>query len=320
MRYLVTGGAGFIGSHLTQRLLRDGHKVTILDTFTTGRHDNLAYILSDNLTIFEGSVLDRHLLKKLAAEVDFVFHLAAAVGVFNIVRDPLRSLQINIQGTERILEIATDLNLPVLITSSSEVYGKNTSNKLNEDDDRVLGPTSIARWSYSEAKAIDEFLAISFYNDFSLPSRIVRLFNTVGPRQVGNYGMVIPRFVSSSLKNEQIEIYGTGEQTRCFTHVLDVIDALLLISNSDKTIGEVINIGNDFEITISNLAKKIVSMTDSKSEIVYRKYEEIYEKDFEDMQRRVPDISKIKRLTGWTPTRDLDSILLDVIAYEKNGS
>ena len=319
MRYLVTGGAGFIGSHLTQRLLRDGHKVTILDTFTTGRHENLADISSDNLTMFQGSILDRQLLKKCAADVDFVFHLAAAVGVFNIVRDPLHSLQTNIQGTECVLEIAKELNLPILVTSSSEVYGKNTSKKLNEDDDRVLGPTSIARWSYSEAKAIDEFLAISFYKEFSLPSRIVRLFNTVGPRQVGNYGMVIPRFVSRALKDEQIEIYGTGEQTRCFTHVLDVIDSLLLISNSDKTIGEVINIGNNFEITISNLAKKIISLTNSRSEIVYKKYEEVYEKDFEDMQRRVPDLSKIKRLTGWAPTRDLDSILLDVIAYEKNG-
>jgi len=319
VRYLVTGGAGFIGSHLTQRLLRDGHKVTILDTFTTGRHENLADLSHSNLTIFEGSILDRPLLKKLAADVDFVFHLAAAVGVFNIVRDPLRSLQTNIQGTESVLEVAKELGLPLLVTSSSEVYGKNTSDKLNEDDDRVLGPTSIARWSYSEAKAIDEFLAISFHKEFSLPTRIVRLFNTVGPRQVGNYGMVIPRFVSSALKNENIEIYGTGEQTRCFTHVLDVIDALLLIAKSENTIGEVINIGNNFEITISNLAKKIISMTDSKSEVVYKKYEEVYEKDFEDMQRRVPDISKIKRLTGWSPTRDLDSILLDVIAYEKNG-
>jgi UDP-glucose 4-epimerase len=235
------------------------------------------------------------------------------------VRDPLRSLQTNIQGTESVLEIAKELGLPLLVTSSSEVYGKNTSDRLSEDDDRVLGPTSIARWSYSEAKAIDEFLAISFHKEFSLPTRIVRLFNTVGPRQVGNYGMVIPRFVSSALKSENIEIYGTGEQTRCFTHVLDVIDALLLISNSDNTIGEVINIGNNSEITISNLAKKIISMTDSESEIVYKKYEEVYEKDFEDMQRRVPDISKIKRLTGWAPTRDLDSILLDVIAHEKNG-
>lgn len=319
MRYLVTGGAGFIGSHLTQRLLHDGHKVTILDTFTTGRHENLADLSNGNLTIFDGSILDRPLLKKLATDVDFIFHLAAAVGVFNIVRNPLRSLQTNIQGTESVLEVAKELSLPLLITSSSEVYGKNISDKLNEDDDRVLGPTSIARWSYSEAKAIDEFLAISFYKEFSLPTRIVRLFNTVGPRQIGNYGMVIPRFVSSALKNENIEIYGTGEQTRCFTHVLDVIDALLLIANSDNTIGEVINIGNNSEITISNLAKKIISMTDSKSEIVYKKYEEVYEKDFEDMQRRVPDISKIKRLTGWVPNRDLDSILLDVIAHEKNG-
>ena len=319
MRYLVTGGAGFIGSHLTQRLLHDGHKVTILDTFTTGRHENLADLSHSNLRIFDGSILDRPLLKKLAIDVDFIFHLAAAVGVFNIVREPLSSLQTNIQGTESVLEIAKELGLPLLVTSSSEVYGKNTSEKLNEEDDRVLGPTSIARWSYSEAKAIDEFLAISFHKEFSLPTRIVRLFNTVGPRQVGNYGMVIPRFVCSALKNENIEIYGTGEQTRCFTHVLDVIDALLLIANSDNTIGEVINIGNNSEITISNLAKKIISMTDSKSEIVYKKYEEVYEKDFEDMQRRVPDISKIKRLTGWAPTRDLDSILLDVIAYEKNG-
>jgi len=319
MRYLVTGGAGFIGSHLVRRLLEEGHEVVVLDNFSTGPRTNLALNTKTHLTIFDGSVLDQSALTKAAKGVDFIFHLAAAVGVFNIVDHPIESLRTNINGTENVLELARNQEVPMLITSSSEVYGKNTSNSLSEDDDRVIGSPAIARWSYSEAKAIDEFLALAYHREYGLETRVVRLFNTVGPGQLGSYGMVVPRFVSAALKGEDIEIYGTGEQTRCFTHVTDVVEALLAISRSPHTIGEIINIGNTDEISIKKLAEKIVSLTGSKSEIVFKEYGEVYDSNFEDMQRRVPNIEKITRLVGWTPKRKLDDIIRDVVEHEKNG-
>lgn len=241
------------------------------------------------------------------------------MGVFNIVQKPIESMKTNIFGTENVLEFARERNIPVLVTSSSEVYGKNASNSLSEDDDRVIGSPAIARWSYSESKAIDEFLALAYHREYGLETRVVRLFNTVGPGQLGSYGMVVPRFVSAALKDKDIEIYGTGEQTRCFTHVADVVEALIAISRSPKTIGEIINIGNTDEISIKELAEKIILMTGSKSQIVFKKYDEVYESNFEDMQRRVPNIEKIKRLVGWTPKRKLDDIIRDVVQREKNG-
>ena len=313
MRFLVTGGAGFIGSHLTDRLLTDRYQVKVLDDSSTGRLENInQYKSNSNFEYVDGSVLNEGLLESIVKDVDYIFHLAAAVGVFNIVNHPLASLVTNIRGTENILEAALKKNTPVFLSSSSEVYGKNTSDSLEESDDRILGSPTTLRWSYSEAKAIDETLAFAYWTEKKLPTRIVRFFNTVGPRQVGAYGMVIPRFVSMALMNEPITIYGNGEQTRCFGHVHDVIDAVMSVAFSNKTIGKVINIGNNFEISMNDLAKKIIKETNSKSEIKYIPYSEAYGDGFEDMERRVPNIDLIKSLTGWQPKRDLTQIIKDV--------
>ena len=313
MKFLITGGAGFIGSHLTDRLVADGNHVTVLDNLSTGRKENLsAHLGGDKVEFIEGSILDLPLLDKLINESDYVFHLAAAVGVFNIVNHPLDSLKTNIRGTENVLESALNNSKPVFLTSSSEVYGKNTSDSLRESDDRITGTPVKLRWSYSEAKAIDESLAYAYWVEKQLETRIVRLFNTVGPRQLGAYGMVVPRFVQAALKNEPITVYGTGEQTRCLGHVYDAIDAMVRISLAPNTIGKVINVGNNFEISINNLAKKVIAQTNSKSEIVYVPYDQAYGEGFEDMERRVPNIELIKSLVDWTPTRDLSTMITDI--------
>lgn len=313
MKFLITGGAGFIGSHLVDSLISSHNSVVVLDNKSTGNLSNLsAHLDDDRFSFIDGSVLDQGLLESTVKDVDYIFHLAAAVGVFNIVNHPLASLVTNIRGTENILEAALTKNTPVFLSSSSEVYGKNSSDSLKESDDRILGSPTTLRWSYSEAKAIDETLAFAYWTEKKLPTRIVRFFNTVGPRQVGAYGMVIPRFVSMALKNEAITIYGNGDQTRCFGHVYDVIDAVVSVAFSDKTIGKVINIGNNFEISMNNLAKKIIEETGSKSEIKYIPYSEAYGDGFEDMERRVPNINLIKSLTGWQPKRDLTQIIKDV--------
>jgi UDP-glucose 4-epimerase len=245
-------------------------------------------------------------------------HLAAALGVFNIVNKPLESLKTNLQGSEIVLEAADKYKKPVLIASTSEVYGKNDKVPLNEEDDRIIGHPLKSRWSYSEAKAVDESLAYFYYLENKLPIRIVRLFNTVGPRQVGNYGMVVPRFVSAALKNQSLQVYGNGDQIRCFCHVDDAVRALLLVMDSDKAVGNVFNIGNNQQISILELAKKIIEITGSRSEIVKIPYSEAYPEGFEDMQRRVPDISKIKRVLGWTPLIKLDQIIKDIAAFHAN--
>jgi len=319
MRILITGGAGFIGSHLTDRLVADGHQITILDNLATGRKENLsAHLGGKSITFIEGSILDLPLLDGLVKETEYVFHLAAAVGVFNIVNRPLDSLMTNIRGTENVLEAANKYSKPVFVTSSSEVYGKNASDSLKESDDRILGAPVTLRWSYSEAKAIDESLAYAYWVEKKLETRIVRFFNTVGPRQLGAYGMVVPRFVQFALKNEPITIYGNGEQTRCFGHVLDAVEAVVRIAFADNTIGKVINIGNDYEISINDLAKKVIEQTKSKSEIVYVPYEEAYGDGFEDMERRVPNIELIKSLVGWEPKRDLSSMITDIANFLQN--
>lgn len=313
MRILVTGGAGFIGSHLCERLIQDGHVVTAIDDFSTGRASNLHNLQGvDNFTLVEGSILNKKLLVVLMSEVDYVFHLAAAVGVFNIVNNPLASLLVNIRGTENILELASARKTPVFLTSSSEVYGKNISDSLKESDDRILGSPTTLRWSYSEAKAIDESLAYAYFIEKQLETRIVRFFNTVGPRQLGAYGMVVPRFVKSAIANEPLTVFGDGFQTRCFAHVFDVIDAVVAVAFADNTIGRVINIGNDFEISINALAEKIINQTGSKSEIIYVPYVEAYGDGFEDMERRVPNIDLINQLIRWKPKRDLRTMIEDI--------
>ena len=320
MKILVTGGAGFIGSHLCERLVRDGHEVIAIDNFSTGRASNLGSLIdSPNFMLVEGSILDTDILNPLVKNVDYVFHLAAAVGVFNIVQNPLVSLLTNIRGTENVLEAAYSTNTPVFLTSSSEVYGKNISNSLKETDNRILGSPVTLRWSYSEAKAIDESLAFAYYIEKQLETRIVRFFNTVGPRQLGAYGMVVPRFISSALAHEPITVYGEGNQTRCFAHVYDVIDAVIAIAFSDNTVGKVINIGNNFEISINDLAQKIISETNSRSDIIYIPYEEAYGDGFEDMERRVPNIDLVRQLVNWTPKRDLSTIISDIATEMKMG-
>jgi UDP-glucose 4-epimerase len=321
MKILVTGGAGFIGSHLSERLIDIGHSVTVIDNLSTGTVSNLGTLKnSKGFTFVEGSILDNYVLRPLIDDADYVFHLAAAVGVFNIVNFPLASLLTNIRGTENILEIASLTSTPVFLTSSSEVYGKNVSDSLKESDDRILGSPVTLRWSYSEAKAIDESLAYAYFVEKQLETRIVRFFNTVGPRQLGAYGMVVPRFVKSALSHEPITIYGDGNQTRCFAHVYDVIDAVISIAFAENTVGKVINIGNDFEISINGLAQKIISETASKSEIVYVPYKEAYGDGFEDMERRVPNINLIHELVGWKPKRDLTTIIADISAEMMKGS
>ena len=321
MRILVTGGAGFIGSHLCERLLAEGHTVTAIDNLSTGRVSNLETLAGlSSFTLVEGSILDTNILNPLIANADYVFHLAAAVGVFNIVNNPLASLLTNIRGTENVLEAAHLTKTPVFLTSSSEVYGKNVSDSLKESDDRILGSPVTLRWSYSEAKAIDESLAYAYFVEKQLETRIVRFFNTVGPRQLGAYGMVVPRFVKAALANEPITIYGDGNQTRCFAHVYDVVDAVLAIAFADNTIGKVINIGNDFEISINSLARRIIDETGSKSEMVHVPYEEAYGDGFEDMERRVPNIDLINQLVGWKPKRDLSTMVSDISVEMKKGS
>lgn len=320
MQILVTGGAGFIGSHLCERLISLGHTVTAIDNFSTGSMSNLSNLIgTTGFRLVEGSILDTEILNPLVMEADYVFHLAAAVGVFNIVNNPLASLLTNIRGTENLLEAAHRSNTPVFLTSSSEVYGKNVSDSLKEGDDRILGSPVTLRWSYSEAKAIDESLAYAYFIERKLEIRIVRFFNTVGPRQLGAYGMVVPRFIKAALTNQPITVYGDGNQTRCFAHVYDVVDAVLAIAFTEKTIGKVINIGNDFEISINLLAKKIIEETGSQSQIVHVPYAEAYGDGFEDMERRVPNIELIRQLVGWKPKRDLSCIITDISVEMKKG-
>jgi UDP-glucose 4-epimerase len=317
MRYLITGGAGFIGSHLIESLINRSDQVVVLDNLSTGSSKNLSKV-ADQITVHNGSILDQQLVDKLVADCDYVIHLAAALGVFNIVNKPLESLKTNLQGSEIILQAADKYRKPVLIASTSEIYGKNEKVPLNEEDDRIIGHPLKSRWSYSEAKAVDESLAYFYHLENKLPVRIVRFFNTVGPRQVGHYGMVVPRFIEAALKNEPLSIYGSGEQIRCFCHISDVIRALLLVIDSDQAVGEVFNIGNNQQSSINQLAEQVISLLGSKSKIERISYKDAYPQGFEDMQRRVPDISKIKRVLGWSPQLDLDQIIKDIAASYPN--
>lgn len=314
MKYLITGGAGFIGSHLAENLIARGDNVVILDNFSTGSSRNLSNIES-KIDVKRVDILNQKKVDKYVRNTDFVVHLAAALGVFNIVSKPLESLKINLQGTEILLESASKYNKPFLLASTSEIYGKNTKVPLNEEDDRIVGHPLRSRWSYSEAKAVDESLAFFYFQEKSLPARIVRFFNTVGPRQVGHYGMVLPRFVGAALRNEPLVVYGSGNQVRCFCHVNDAVRALMLVIDSPKASGQVYNVGNDEQISIMALAKRVIEITGSRSVINQIDYNEAYPSGFEDIQIRVPDISKIKSSLGWQPKINLDQIIKDVAIF-----
>jgi UDP-glucose 4-epimerase len=315
VKFLVTGGAGFIGSHLVEQLVLRGESVTILDDLSTGNVSNLSKIIN-RIEVQNGNILDEALINELISKSDYVVHLAAALGVFNIVNKPLKSLRTNLKGSEIVLEAADKYKKPILLASTSEVYGKNDKIPLNEEDDRIVGHPFKSRWSYSEAKAIDESLAFFYHQEHGLPMRIIRFFNTSGPRQVGDYGMVLPRFAGSAIRNEQISVFGDGNQTRCFCHVSDTVQAILLVIDSEKSIGQVFNVGNDQQISIIELAKKVIKIADSNSIIIKLPYSEAYSEGFEDMLRRVPDTSKINKLLGWSPKIGLDQIIQDVVDYQ----
>lgn len=315
---LITGGAGFIGSHLSERLLENGQEVTIIDNLSTGRFENIAHLTGNPR--FHYAIEDiRHaaVMDRLVSQCDVIYHLAAAVGVFSIVHSPIDTLEVNVGGTEIMLQTAKRYRRRVLIASTSEVYGKGVKVPFSEDDDRILGPTTKSRWSYAASKELDEFLALAYHKSAGLPVTIFRLFNTVGPRQVGNYGMVVPRFVRWALNGEPIQIYGDGQQSRCFGNVFDVVSAICALGSRDDVLGEVYNIGSNQEVTILELAHKVKERTGSSSEIVKIPYEQAYEVGFEDMRRRVPDVRKIKAAVGWTPVTPLETTIDQIIAYFK---
>lgn len=319
MKVLITGGAGFIGSHLADEFIDNGHNVIVLDNLSTGRLENVVGLNSNpNFELVVDTILNETLVDKLVEKSDVIFHLAAAVGVELIVKKPLESLTTNIKGSEIILEMAYRYHKKVLITSTSEIYGKNVNGPLKENDDRILGSPLKTRWSYSTAKAVDEMLAYVYWKEKKVPSVIVRLFNTVGPRQTGAYGMVIPRFIAQALNNEPLTVYGTGKQSRCFLHVNDTVSALIKLIEEPRSIGEVFNIGSQEEVSIEQLAKEIIKISGSKSKIEYIPYDKAYEEGFEDMQRRVPDISKVNKVIGFKPTYTLPEIIRDIVKYLKN--
>jgi len=318
MRVLITGGAGFIGSHLTEAYLERGDEVLCLDDLSTGRLENLDTVKDHpRFRIERGSVHDQTLVENAVDRSDVVIHLAAAVGVRLIVESPVRTIETNVHGTEVILAAASRKKRKVLIASTSEVYGLSREIPFREDGNLVLGATNKGRWSYACSKAIDEFLALAYWREQSLPTVVVRLFNTVGPRQLGQYGMVIPTFVRQALAGEPIAVHGEGDQTRCFAHVLDVVDALIKLVDTPEAVGEVFNIGSDHEVSIGELAQLVKRLSQSQSPIVRIPYTEAYGAGFEDMPRRVPDITKVGRLIGFQPTRSLEQILESVIAYQR---
>jgi len=316
MRVLLTGGAGFIGSHLCDALIAQGNTPVILDNLSTGQLSNIAH-LANKVEIHQGDIRDVALVNKLTEQTDLVLHMAAALGVNTILEKTVESVSTNFTGSEVVLQASLKHNKRIIIASTSEIYGKNPNQPLKETDDRVVGAPQKIRWTYADAKALEEAIAHSLYLTEGLKVSTIRFFNTVGPRQTGRYGMVVPRFVQAATKNEEITIYGDGTQSRVFCHVLDAIDAVLKIIKDDKTIGEVFNVGGEGETTIQQLAEKIIANTKSASKITFTAYSDAYPAGFEDMQRRVPDISKAKSALNWKPTRNLDQIISDVAASFK---
>jgi UDP-glucose 4-epimerase len=313
---LITGGAGFIGSHLAEHLLNAGYQVTVIDNLTTGHFENIAHLEGNpHFRYAIEDIRNIHVIDRLVSECDVIFHLAAMVGVQRIIESPIDTIEVNIGGTEMILRTARRYRKRLLITSTSEVYGKGVSVPFHEDDDRLLGPTTRNRWSYATSKAVDEFLALAYHREAGLPVTIVRLFNTVGPRQSGRYGMVLPRFVKWALQHEPIQVYGDGQQTRCFGNVFDVIAALQGLVEASSTAGDVFNVGANEEVSIMELAERVRDRADSASEIRLIPYEEAYESGFEDFRRRVPAVEKIQQAIGWQPSTPLDQTIDQVIAY-----
>ena len=316
MHALITGGAGFIGSHLAEALLAQGHRVTAVDNLSTGRHQNIESLAANpQFQFVYETVTNETVMDRLVSECDVIFHLAAAVGVELIVKDPVKTIETNLEGTEVVLKLGRRYRKKALIASTSEVYGKSADLPFREQADRVMGPTTKSRWSYAESKAIDEFLGLAYHKQFGLPVVICRFFNTVGPRQTGTYGMVIPRFVACALAGQPLRVYGDGLQTRCFCNVEDTVRAVIALAAEPQAVGEIYNVGSQEEITIGDLARRVVTRARSASPIVTVPYDEAYEKGFEDMQRRVPSIEKIRAAIGWQPTIPLDRTLDEVIAY-----
>lgn len=318
MRYLITGGAGFIGSHLCELLLNAGHRVVAIDDLSTGRIENIAHLRPlPHFQFVRETVDNAQVLDRLTSESDVVVHLAAAVGVQLIVEDPVRTIRTNINSTEGVLQAAHRYGCKVLLASTSEVYGKGVRVPFCEDDDRLMGPTSRSRWAYAESKAVDEFLGLAYHHQYGLPVVIMRFFNTVGPRQTGRYGMVVPRFVRAALRDEPLAVYGDGSQSRCFADVADVTRAIAQLANETRAVGQVFNIGATEEITIRDLAERVIRLTGSDSRIDMVPYDAAYGPGFEDMQRRVPSIAKLAALIGYAPRYSLDDTLKRVIAFER---
>jgi len=318
MNVLITGGAGFIGSHLAEALIRKGHTVCVIDDLSTGNAENIQHLQGNGrFSLVLGNVLDKSLMERLVEESDVIYHLAAAVGVKYIMEHPLKAIQINMHGTEMILELASRRKQKVMLASTSEVYGKDGGVPYKESGNRLMGATTISRWSYACTKALDEFMALAYFKERKLPVIIVRFFNTCGPRQTGQYGMVIPCFVRNALSGKSLVVYGDGTQTRCFTYVGDVVRAITTLMETEEAIGEIFNVGNTQEIQIRELAQKVIELTGSSSKIEHMSYEDAYGEGFEDMKRRVPDILKVRNLIGWQPEVDLDELLQKVIAYER---
>ena len=321
MKVLVTGGAGFIGSHLCERILARGEEVIALDNLSTGRLDNIRCCREKSKFRFvQGSAANQDLLNELAQECEIIYHLAAAVGVELIVAEPVQTIQNNLQTSEAVFSAAARFSRCVLLTSSSEVYGKGQSVPFREDDDALLGPTCVSRWSYAVSKTISEHLGLAYHRQYNLPVIVVRLFNTVGPRQTGQYGMVVPRFIQAALKAEDLNVYGSGEQTRCFADVADVVEGLIKLSTEPRALGEVFNLGSDKEISINQLAEKVIAITGSKSRIRRVSYEQAYGPGFEDLIRRRPSLEKIRKLIGYKPQISLDESLARIARqFKSNG-
>lgn len=315
---LVTGGAGFIGSHLTEKLLELGHHVRVVDDFSTGRAENLRMVQDHpHLTLIKGTITDQKLLTDAVQDIDVVYHLAAAVGVQLVASDPVRTIETNIYPTECLLRASAQRGCRFFLASTSEVYGKNPKERWTEEEDLHFGPTSRPRWAYGCSKAIDEFLSLAYHGEYQLPVVIGRFFNVVGPRQIGNYGMVIPRFVEQALRGGPVVVYDDGKQVRCFAHVREVVDCIIRLTESDKALGRIFNIGSDQDVSVQTLAQEIISRVDPRVQIKHLEYTEVYGNDFEDVRRRVPDVSRLLQTIGFKPSLPLGEILNDIITWKR---